>query len=330
MDDGQTAETPRRQHGATDDGPDSVRVARWLDLLAALRGGPLRRDELLARLGSAYAPGDSGRRTLARDAENLGLLGIRIKISNNRPPVYTLVGPLPIFTEDELRALALVRDSFGARHPQSKPVRTLLERLTNELEPDERRIYQRRQALRVPLEPAIDYTPHAKLIERLEAAVSIRQRLTFAYRSLGSSEPRVHTVEPIDIEFRDRHFYLVVYSLLGNQVYDLRIDRIIVDARFKELDRIPPGTEHQRKPVTFRYRLAAALARDGLSQRFDNQRVIETLPNGDVVVEAEGRSDFFIIQTLLRYGSRAVLLSPPELKAQILGEIERMCELYSC
>lgn len=278
MDDGYTPDTPRHRR-ATDKGSDSVRVARWLDLLAALRAGPQRRDELLARLGSTYAPGSGGQRTLARDVEHLGILGIRITVSNNRPPILTLIGPLPIFTEDELRALALVCDSFGARHPQSKPVRTLLERLTEDLEPKEQRIYQRRQALRVPLEPAIDYTPYAALIMRLEAAVSVRRRLTFAHRSLAAPEPRVHTVEPIDIEFRDRHFYLVAYSVLGNQFYDLRIDCIVVDSRFKELERIPPGTEHQRKPVVFRYRLAAVLARDGLSQRFDNQRVVETLPN---------------------------------------------------
>jgi hypothetical protein len=45
-------------------------------------------------------------------------------------------------------------------------------------------------------------------------------------------------------------------------------------------------------------------------------------------VEAQGRSDFFIIQTLLRYRANAELLDPPWLRAKLAEEVRRLAELY--
>ncbi|HEU4324652.1 MAG TPA: hypothetical protein VFS21_16025 [Roseiflexaceae bacterium] len=131
---------------------DSVRVARWLRLLTVLREGQINRHELLERLGTVYAPGDSGRRNLARDVDDLGALGIKIKVSNNRPPVYSLVGALPLYDEEELRTLALIRDRFDGRTQVGRRVHRLLARLTAELTPEERAIYEQRGEAKTPHE----------------------------------------------------------------------------------------------------------------------------------------------------------------------------------
>src|SRR5437870_13426978 len=86
--------------------------------------------------------------------------------------------------------------------------------------------------------------------------------------------------------------------------------------------------EHARRSVTFRYRLAAALARGEISQRFESQRVVERLSSGDVIVEAEGRSDFFIIQTLLRYRDNAELLEPAWLREKLIAEVRKLAAVY--
>ena len=52
------------------------------------------------------------------------------------------------------------------------------------------------------------------------------------------------------------------------------------------------------------------LARGEISQRFEDQRVVERLPNGDVIIKAAGRSDFFIVRTLLRYAGNVELPEP--------------------
>jgi hypothetical protein len=70
------------------------------------------------------------------------------------------------------------------------------------------------------------------------------------------------------------------------------------------------------------------LACNKISQRFEHQRVVERLPNGDVVIEAEGRSDFFIVQMLLRYRGNAELLEPAWLREKMIEEVRSMDALY--
>jgi predicted DNA-binding transcriptional regulator YafY len=311
------------------DSPSTAIITRLSALLAALRDGPLPYPELRAHLGDAYPASESARRMINRDIEHLQRLGITIERSTTRPPVYHLRGGALLFDDAELRTLALVRDTFGPRHPQAAQIRALLDRLSATLSEGERKIYQRRQALRAPVEPAIDYTAYAPLFELLNAAIHTRQRLSFLYRPTRKPQPTRHDqVEPLEIEFFDRHFYLVAYTPLSRQVHDFRIDRIQHDATFRRLDYLPPELLHERQLIPFRYRLAAEVARGGISERFEKQRITETLPSGDILIEAEGRSDFIIIQTLLRYRANAELLAPAWLRAKMAAEVARMGALY--
>ncbi|MFL5807585.1 MAG: helix-turn-helix transcriptional regulator [Roseiflexaceae bacterium] len=303
-------------------------LLRFSALIAALRDGPLERPDLLERLGDAYPRTASARPMIDRDVKHLAELGIVIEISRTRPPRYTLRGGAPLFSAEELRALALVRDTFGERHPQTALMRALLERLTNNLSEREQQTYARRQALRAPVQPAIDYTPYVPLIAQLEDAISKRQMVAFAYRAGGRARATPHRrVEPYEIEYYERHFYLVAYTHNSRQMLDFRLDRIDAGS-FQLLARLPPGMEHAREPIAFRYRLAAELARGELSQRFEQQRVVERLPNGDVIIEAEGRSDFFIVQTLLRYRANAELLEPAELREKMAEEVRGLAAVY--
>jgi predicted DNA-binding transcriptional regulator YafY len=68
------------------------------------------------------------------------------------------------------------------------------------------------------------------------------------------------------------------------------------------------------------------LARGEISQRFEDQRVVERLPNGDVIIKAAGRSDFFIVRTLLRYAGNAELLEPEWLREQMVEEVGRLAD----
>lgn len=315
-------EVARKQMSTS--GPYTRLTKRLQKLLEALRDGPLTRSALLARL--EYRPGDSGRRVLDRDLKHLATLGIVVERSG-RPRLYTLRGGLPVFTKEEIRTLALIRDTFDARHPQATRIAALLERLTGGLTEQERRMYKQHVVRSAPIRPAIDYSPYAEVIEKLEHAIAVRQPVSFCYRSASGKSKHYPWVEPSDIEFYDRHFYFVGLPRGKEQMYDFRIDRI---SELVGLDqRLPPGTERKRPLITFRYRLAAMLAQGGISERFENQRVIERLPNGDVIIEAQGRSEFFVIQTLLRYRANAELLEPAELRARMAREVRGLMELYA-
>lgn len=301
---------------------------RFVTLLDALREGPQTRADLFVLVSDAYPVGPSMRPMIDRDVRALRELGIVIEISRTRPPIYTLRGGAPLFDEREARLLGLIRDTFGDRHPQATQVQALLARLTARLSPEAQAAYERRQATRAPLQPAIDYTPYAATIAQLEHAISGRRQIAFAYHAGGRARATRHErIEPYDIEFYDRHFYLVAYAFASHQMLDFRIDRI-TPRSLELLDRVPPGAEHQRTPVVFRYRLAAPLARGELSQRFERQRVVERLPNGDVVIEAEDGNAFFIVRTLLKYGPNAELLDPPALVEEMRKTVRALYGLY--
>ncbi len=309
--------------------PSSHRTAiivRLRALLDALRDGPLTRAEIIARLGAAYPATTSIRRMIDRDIGHLADLGIHIHRSADSPPVYTLLGGALAYSAADILALAVIRDSLGPNHPYADMVATLLGRLTVGLSDVQRHSYEGHYIGGTPVQPAIDYGPYTAQIAELERVIATRWLLRMRYRNSLGNEILYHKLEPYAIEYYDRHYYLVAYVYNHGESRDLRIDRIL---EIERLHTFAPGTERVRPLVTFRYRLAAILAQGELSQRFEAQRVVERLDNGDVIIEAEGRSDFFIIQTLLRYRSNAELLSPPELRARMVEEVRKLAELYN-
>ena len=78
--------------------------------------------------------------------------------------------------------------------------------------------------------------------------------MAFTYLPGGQTRATLHRkVEPYEIEFYERHLYLVAYTHTSRQTLDFRIDRIQGDT-FVSLERLPPGIEHARRPIAFRYR----------------------------------------------------------------------------
>ena len=308
-----------------DQTPSTRSLARFSALIAALHDGPLSRPDLVKRLADSYPPTASARPMIDRDVKQLGALGIVIAISRTRPPIYTLRGGTPRFDTANLRVLALIRDTFGSKHPQFTAISALLDTLTNGLNREQLAEYAR-QVSRAPLQPAIDYTPHAGTIARLELAISQREIITFRYTNTRGSSS-VHEVEAYEIEYYERHFYLVASSLVTHQILDYRVDRV-TDIRMVQTLPTHLSRTRARPSITFHYRLAAILARGELSQRFEQQRIIERLPNGDAIIEALGRSDFFIVRTLLKYAGNAELLWPDWLRAQMAAEVRRLAGMY--
>jgi predicted DNA-binding transcriptional regulator YafY len=309
------------------DAPQTRSLARFSALIAALRDGPLDRPTLLTRLGNAYPHSASARPMIDRDVKQLGKLGIVIAISRTRPPIYMLRGGTPALSDADLHALALIRHTFGSQHPQFTAISVLLDTLTSGLDAVQQAEYARRQTSRAPLQPAIDYTVHAATIARLELAISRREIISFRYTNTRGTTSE-HQTEAYEIEYYERHFYLVAYSLATHQILDYRVDRV-TDIRTVQTLPAHLSRTHARPAITFRYRLAATLARGEISQRFDSQRIIERMPNGDAIIEAIGHSDFFIVRTMLKYAGNAELLWPDWLRAQMAAEVGRVAALYT-
>jgi predicted DNA-binding transcriptional regulator YafY len=300
---------------------------RVVALCQLLTTKPHTFNDLYAALSENYSSNpESARAVLHRDLKAVEQLGFQLEKQGARPKRYQISGVRIPFDEQHLRTLALIRDSFGANHPQFEEIQRLLDLLTGQLSPEELRIYFQRQTSTAPVQPAIDYRPHNTTIRLLEKAISQHIVLDFLYRNSHGDEMR-HRVEPHNIEYYEQHFYLVGYSYDTKQIFDFRVDRIY---QIRERQSLPPhlSRQHQRQVIRFRYRLAAQLARGEISRRFDQQRVVEYRENGDAIIEAEGNNAFFIVRTLLKYAGNAELLEPQWLRQRMLDDIRSLLAAY--
>ncbi|HMQ30026.1 MAG TPA: WYL domain-containing protein [Chloroflexaceae bacterium] len=310
-----------------DDIPENVeRLTRLRDLLWA---GPQSIAEIIDLLTPHYLPGETGQRLLRRDLRSLETMGY-VVIREGKPVRISITSGPTVLADRDVDALTYIRDMFVDSHPLAPMIRQLLERLTSHLPPRQQGRWQRRPVLRIQLTPALDYSAHGDLLRWLDQAITDRSQIRFLYRARASPKPILHErLDPYDIEYTDRHFFLLAYSHSTGSVLTFRIDRIVVDATQPSPERLP-GLQAPRRtprPIHFTYRLPASFAEGGVSERFTTHSVRRA---GEyVLVEASDTSAFRIMRTLLGYGEHAVLMDgPPGLLAQMRTAVAQMAANY--
>jgi predicted DNA-binding transcriptional regulator YafY len=286
-------------------------VERLVLLRDLLCQGPQRPRDIPQYIAH-YLAGDSGRRQLRRDLSYLEVMGYQVVRLQN-PLRLSLTGGPQVLDDDEVDTLTHIRETFTQDHPLSPMIQQLLTRLTTQLPAPQRTRWQRRPALRVLLAPAIDYSPYGPLLRWLDTAIVERAQIAFWYRARGKQSPTWHErLDPYDLEYTDRHFFLVAYSYTTGSVLTFRLDRIVEDPAQRSPERLPSRQRPRREPrmIHFTYRLPTLFAEGGVSERFLTQTVRR---EGDAVfVDAADTSEFRIMRTLLGYGEFAVLVDGPE------------------
>ena len=300
-------------------------IERLKALRDLLRRGECSKAEICRHLPRHYQPDTASSRRLGRDVRALRQLGYAV-VFDRPSQTYRLQETDHLeLSQAEVQALALLRESFESLTPKSGEILTVLGRIVAALPERQRRFYYQRSPVAIRLRPAVDYRPHARTIRLLEEAIGQGRKVCFEYPALDDGQPVAHLgVEPYEIQFLDRHFYLIGFSSHSPQIMEFRIDRI------RALELLPGRAAGQRKRATypFQYRLSPRIARQGVSERFLNQR-LEPQEDGGVIVHAEGYSDFRILQELLRYGEQAELLAPPKLRAKMAQIARALARLYA-
>lgn len=305
-------------------------IERLLRLRDLLRREPRSSAEVLAKMPDDYADGEAGRRQLRRDLHNLEALGYIIQ-RQGRPVQFFIAAGTPILSDEDISTLAYLRDMFTSVHPLSRRVHQLINHLTRHLTEKQCRQWQRRAALCMPLSPALDYRGSEDLLSWLEQTILNRRQIGFLYHSKRGEQrsARWHPrVDPYEIEYTDRQFFLVAYSYQYHAILTYRIDRIIQDTR-QDSPRLLATLQlprRERKPIFFTYRLPASFADGGVSERFTIHAVHHH--ESSVIIEASDTSEFRIVRTLLAYGEHALLLdAPPSLLERMRKTVAAM---YGC
>jgi predicted DNA-binding transcriptional regulator YafY len=306
-------------------------VDRLLALRGLLRAEPRTREQVFNRLSAYYAEelSETSRdRKLARDLQYLARWGYR-KEYDHLAKTYALAAPQieGDWEEDELIALAALRESFTAGAPYADVVQTLLKKIERGLVERQRKIYTRKPALTIKLAMGEEPLEAAAIRRKLQEAIDAHQRVSFKYRPLDRPQVIPHPDdEPVKLEFYDGHIYLWAYCYKMDRIFDFRVDMIVADS----VRILPKRAERrwQRKMIDFQYRLSPKLAARGVTPRFPEIVSYEPQSDGSMIVTARDYSDFWIIREILRYGEQAEIIGPDSLRAKMRRVVEQMAELY--
>ena len=307
------------------------------------------------------APSQRAGRMLRRDLQFLKKMGYQIEESRaDNVTRYSLVkgtGPGGTFllNQSELDALVLLHALFAdptkyaqidathplpaqpPRNPFAEEILLLIERLAATLPAEQKKYFDRwarKPYVYFNMDTVTDYLPHRITIDVIVKAVSRRQQIRFEYASLLRQKILHEHIDPYYIVHQDGHLYLIGYSHKANSFLEFRIDRIEAESVKMEPDMI--DGERRRRPVEFSYWIDGSIAKSGLSQRWLTHTVEreEAYIDEDgkqrrrILVRAKAYNEWRIIQQLHKYGDKAELVGPPELRERMRKEVARMYGYY--
>jgi proteasome accessory factor C len=221
-------------------------------------------------------------------------------------------------SQEQLTTFALLLSTFNETMMiHADEIQALLTFFVEQLpQEQQKQLARHRYPFSIDLHETTDYhNADAHNVQRIEMAIERSQQLKFAYRSLREGKEHIHTIEPQPLVFERGHVYLTGWSPEFGKALRFRLDYILPGSA----DVLPTRIAKSRpSPISYvlRYELSPTIARNGVSQHFDDQQV-ESHPDGSATVTARITDLFDARRILLSYGENCVVLEPPELVKQM-------------
>ena len=162
-------------------------------------------------------------------------------------------------------------------------------------------------------------------------------------RELGyyrkSDREKAYLIEPYRLVFAQGGLYVVAYVPEYGQQRTFAVDRILglslTEERFEPADDVPAeafahslGVHQGTPPQTVTIWFAPRIARYVKERVWHASQQAEDQPDGSVHLTLQVSNDWALRSWILGYGPLARVISPPELAAQILDQLERAQALY--
>ena len=256
------------------------------------------------------------------------------------------------FTLAELSALYFSRTLVEclASTPFRADVHSAFEKLAAALTPGMRQFFDRLplaiQAKPEPgARPAGDHADDARAgatrgahVARLLDAILHHRRARMKYFSFSSNREKEYLVEPYRLVFAQGGLYLVAFVPEYAQLRTFSVDRVLAvsptEERFEPADLeedafvhslgVNQGTPPERIEIAFDARMAPYVR----ERVWHASQELRDLDDGAVLLTLRVANDWALRSWILGFGPLARVVSPPELAAQILDEIDRARSLY--
>jgi len=328
-------------------------IRQWSILRDLEASRRLTIDDLAARTGVTT-------RTIRRDLEALQAAGFPLFDETHEGKKYWTLEHRAFrrlddtgFTLGELSALYFSRTLVEclASTPFQRDVRSAFERLAGALTPGMRQFLDRLPlviqakpdpgAAAIPagdaLTPKESAARSARVAQLLDATLHHR-RVTMRYHSFSSNRAKDYLIEPHRLVLAQGTLYVLAFVPEYAELRTFAVDRIetqsVTEERFEPVNAqedafahslgVHQGTPPQRIEIAFEPRIAPYVkervwhASQQAQDRFD----------GGVILTLDVANDWALRSWILGFGPLARVLSPPELAAQILDEVDRTRARY--
>ncbi len=316
-------------------GEQLTRQWKLVSLLSGRVGRSL--DQLKAELGMT-------KRTIQRDIAVLEAAGFPVLSEPRDGTVYwrlldsTKESAELSFNLAELMALYFSRDLLQVLQgsPMQRALDSALEKIGARLPASGHDLLRRlKQQTAVSVTGWKDYSESSKTIDALNRAIRHRLTVRIKHKPLKAPEAQTRAVDPYRLWYTGGGLYLVAYDHAKRSIRTFAVERIssvsTTNQRFTVQDDFDfeafqrtAFPVHGGQPQLVRIRFSRDQAPYVTERHWhDSQRFLPQ-DDGSVMMELQVGNLWEVKRWLLGWGADAEVVSPPELKQQMLNEIEAM------
>jgi predicted DNA-binding transcriptional regulator YafY len=288
-------------------------------------------------------------RTVYRDLDALEAAGFPIYTENaNGKNIWCLLdsarNPMPIpFTLPELMALYFGSDVLkvlkGTVFYDS--LESLLKKVKSSIPPESGKYLSRvEKSLHTRPGPYKNYGKFRNVIEKISDAVLQRRVVEITYYTMSRKKETQRKVAPYKIWFYNGGFYLIGHCRWRDGVRIFAVERIkkiqLTDDTFEvpeefDVDEFMRGSfgVYHGKPVNVRILFSAGIAEYIKEKIWHETQKLHDNPDGSVLFEANVACTKEIKAWVMRWGAKAIVLEPEELRDEIRAETVEMLAVYA-
>ena len=288
-------------------------------------------------------------RTVYRDLDALEAAGFPIYTENaNGKNIWCLLdsarNPMPIpFTLPELMALYFGSDVLkvlkGTVFYDS--LESLLKKVKSSIPPESGKYLSRvEKSLHTRPGPYKNYGKFRNVIEKISDAVLQRRVVEITYYTMSRKKETQRKVAPYKIWFYNGGFYLIGHCRWRDGVRIFAVERIkkihLTDDTFEvpeefDVDEFMRGSfgVYHGKPVNVRILFSAGIAEYIKEKIWHETQRLHDNPDGSVLFEANVACTNEIKAWVMRWGAKAIVLEPEELRDEIRAETVEMLAVYA-
>ncbi len=251
--------------------------------------------------------------------------------------------PCVSFSPEQIRHLMLCRDMV--MHLLPKGLRDEIEGTiarSTVLLPD---MKERSEALismaRSMVKGSIDYTPYQANIEHLLQCIREKVVCTVEYQSSATAPAKTHSFAPLRMVSYREALYVSGFKVAGEGKPEIvhpmtlcihRIKNVVPSIRVHDhqVDQQNDGYFgfEREKPFRVKVRFSPDVAGYVMERTWSEDQKCTRRKDGSLVLEFTAQSKPEVVSWVLGFGGHAELITPKDVKEDVVKEVEKMCATY--